>query len=133
MTPTAQSLTPFLLPNPGLREKPGLLRLVVGGPADGQVRSSPSGYTLNAVQASARTLAELTATTSSEYVEFTTLTYYAEEVSFAGHSWRTWRLDGVSEADHVRDAMLALVRTVHELDLRSALLTSGQDPVDSTT
>lgn len=131
MSPTTTNLLPHLLPNPALRETPGLLRLVVGGPADGQVRSSPTGWRLQAVQASPPLRTQFSEAVAGELVTFTTITYYAEEVAFAGRSWRTWRFADQTEVDHVVAAMHALVQTVHELDVRAALLQSGQDAVDS--
>jgi hypothetical protein len=129
MTPT--QLMPHLLPNPALREKPGLLRLVVAGPAHGQVRYSPTGYTLSAIQRLEDDVKIESSSVSSQHVRFHTVIYYAEEVAFAGKSWRTWRLADHTEVDHIVAAMHALVQTVHELDVRVSLLPSGQDAVDS--
>jgi hypothetical protein len=131
MNTRALALIPYLMPNPALREKVGLLRLVVGGPAHGQVRSSTTGWALDAIQASDRLITKVAPGVTDEKVTFTRIRYYAEEVAFAGRSWRTWRLDGVTEVEHVAAAMHALVQTVHELDVRVPLLQSGQDAVDS--
>jgi hypothetical protein len=128
---TLNSLMPHLLPNPALRETSGLLRLVVGGPAHGQVRASPTGWRLEAIQASPNIVTQIAPGVRDEHITFTTIRYYAEEVAFAGRSWRTWRLDGQGEVEHIHDAMLALAETVHEIAVRAVLLQSGQDPVDS--
>lgn len=124
---------PHLIPNPALRESPALPRLIVGGPAAGQVRSSPTGWKLNAIRSIERTVTQYAPGITDELHRWDTVTYYAEEVAFAGQSWRTWRLAEMDENEHIIAAVHALVQTVHELAVRVPLLQSGQDAVDSTT
>lgn len=129
----ALDLTPYLMPNPALREKSGLLRLGVHGPAHGQVRSSPTGWSLKAITTIDHRVLDVGPGVRDEFIRWDTVTYYAEEVAYSGRSWRTWRLSTQSEAEHIVAAMHTLIETVHELDVRAVLLQSGQDAVDSTT
>lgn len=88
--------------NAALREKPGHRRLAIGGPGHEEIHSITDGYALHILERLEPSLFSQTFETPKQ------VDYDAVEVHFGDRIYRTWRLVGTTDDEHVRLAMLAL-------------------------